>query len=169
MANIIKAGNSAGGFAVTPDNTGALEIKTGAAAGGTTAIAIDASQNVTFANNSTVTGNLAVTGTVTATGGVSGAAGLGVGQTWTNVSASRAYSTTYTNSTGKPIMVSVFSSTPAASAAVCSFFVNGAFVGGFGMSQSGGISNGNTFIVPAGSTYSVTATNFNAPTWNELR
>lgn len=94
---------------------------------------------------------------------------IGVGQTWQNVSASRAYSTTYTNSTGKPIMVSIFATNLTAAAASCSFFVNGAFVGGFGMSQSGGIDAGNTFIVPAGATYSVTNTNFSSPTWNELR
>lgn len=58
MANIIKAGNSAGGFAVTPDSTGILEIKTGAAAGGTTALTIDASQNATFAGNLNVSGVL---------------------------------------------------------------------------------------------------------------
>jgi len=94
---------------------------------------------------------------------------LGVGQTWTNVSGSRAYSTTYTNSTGKPIMVSIFATNSTAAPATCSFYVNGAFVGGFGMSQSGGIDNGGTFIVPAGATYSVTNSNFSAPTWNELR
>ena len=36
--------------------------------------------------------------------------GIGTGsQAWTNVTASRAFSTTYTNTTGKPIMVSDFS------------------------------------------------------------
>lgn len=34
---------------------------------------------------------------------------FGVGQTWQNVKASRALSTTYTNTTGKPILVSVCS------------------------------------------------------------
>lgn len=32
---------------------------------------------------------------------------VGVGQTWQNVASSRAFNTTYTNSTGKPIFVSV--------------------------------------------------------------
>lgn len=35
------------------------------------------------------------------------AAQLGVGQTWQNVSASRAASVTYTNTTGRPIQISV--------------------------------------------------------------
>ena len=60
MANIITAGNSTnGGTAITTDTSGTLEIKTGTGSG-TTAITIDASQNVTIA------------GTLTASGGVSG-------------------------------------------------------------------------------------------------
>lgn len=94
---------------------------------------------------------------------------LGSGQTWTNVSASRAYSTTYTNSTGKAIMVSILASTPSATQATCNFYVDGVSIGGFGMAQAGGIQNGGSFIVPAGSTYYVTASNFTAPSWFELR
>jgi len=169
MANIIKVGSTSAGFTTTPDQSGELQIRTGQAAGGVTAVTIDASQNVSFAANSTVAGNLTVTGTVTATGGVSGAAGLGVGQTWTNVTASRAFGTTYTNSTGKPIMVSITAVTPAASAASATFFVSGVGIGAFGMSQSGGITNGGTFIVPAGLTYSVSVTNFSLSNWSELR
>jgi hypothetical protein len=57
MANIIKAGNAAGGLAVTPDNTGILQIKTGSGAG-TTALTIDTSQNATLAAALAVTGAL---------------------------------------------------------------------------------------------------------------
>jgi hypothetical protein len=78
MANTIIAGNGTNnGLAVTSDATGALNILTGSG-GGTAAISIDSSQNVTMAANQTVTGNLSVTGnttitgTITATGGVSG-------------------------------------------------------------------------------------------------
>jgi hypothetical protein len=163
MANIIKVGNTVNGYTTTPDQSGALEIRTGLLAGGTPAITVDASQNVSIAGNTTVAGNLAVTGTVT------GAAGLGVGQTWTNVTTSRAFGTTYTNSTGKPIMVSITAATPAASAASVTFFVSGVGIGAFGMSQSGGITNGGTFIVPAGLTYSASATNFSLSNWSELR
>jgi hypothetical protein len=60
MANSITAGNSSnGGTAIVTDTSGTLEIKTGTGSG-TTAISIDASQNVTIA------------GTITASGGVSG-------------------------------------------------------------------------------------------------
>jgi len=69
MANLITAGNSTNnGFAVTSDNTGALNILTGSGAG-TNAITIDASQNVAMTANQTVAGNLTVTGTLNASGG----------------------------------------------------------------------------------------------------
>jgi hypothetical protein len=45
-----------------------------------------------------------VKGYMTANGRVEG---IGVGQTWQNVTASRALGTTYTNTTGKPIMVAI--------------------------------------------------------------
>jgi len=76
MANLITAGNSTNnGFAVTSDNTGALNILTGSGAG-TNAITIDASQNVAMTANQTVTGNLSVTGNALA---VAGAIGYGTG------------------------------------------------------------------------------------------
>lgn len=62
MATTIIAGNATNGLALTPDNTGILELKTGTGAG-TTAISINASQVVTMP------GNLVVTGTVTAGAG----------------------------------------------------------------------------------------------------
>jgi hypothetical protein len=93
MANTIIAGNGTNnGLAVTSDATGALNILTGSG-GGTAAISIDSSQNVTVAGNvtasgtlavtsdQTVGGNLTVTGTVTATGGVSSANSL---RAWVN-------------------------------------------------------------------------------------
>jgi hypothetical protein len=43
---------------------------------------------------------------------------LGYGQTWQNVSGSRATSTTYYNTTGKPILVSIYSATSAAALTV---------------------------------------------------
>ena len=58
MANIITAGNSTnGGTAITTDTSGTLDIKTGTGSG-TTAISVDASQNVTTAANLTVTGSI---------------------------------------------------------------------------------------------------------------
>ena len=67
MATIIKAGNATDGLALTADNTGILQIKTGTGSG-TTALTIDASQNATFA------GTLA-SGAITSTGAISGTTG----------------------------------------------------------------------------------------------
>jgi hypothetical protein len=72
MANTITAGNGTNnGLAVTSDATGALNILTGSG-GGTAAISIDSSQNVTMAANLSVTGNTTVTGTLSATNGITG-------------------------------------------------------------------------------------------------
>lgn len=62
MANIIKAGDSTGGFAITPDQSGILEFRTGNISGGTTALSIDAAQNAILA------ASLAVAGTITSNG-----------------------------------------------------------------------------------------------------
>jgi len=59
MASTITAGNATNGLALSCDNTGILELKTGTGSG-TTGLTIDASQNATFA------------GTITATNGVTG-------------------------------------------------------------------------------------------------
>jgi len=55
MASEIKAGNATDGLSVSSDNTGTLNIKTGTGAG-TTAISIDASQNVAIPGTLTVGG-----------------------------------------------------------------------------------------------------------------
>jgi len=61
----------------------------------------------------TVTGNLPAANLTGALPAISGAAltgidaGIGVGQTWTDVTSSRAKTTEYQNTTGKPIMISV--------------------------------------------------------------
>jgi hypothetical protein len=84
---------------------------------------------------------------------------LGYGQTWQNVTGSRAAATTYYNTTGKPITVKVVSGTS----------LGGVTVGGVVVTS--GISANvitDTFVVPAGMSYSiVTLTGgFN---WLELR
>jgi hypothetical protein len=78
--------------------------------------------------------------------------GLGLNQTWTDVTASRAFSTTYTNTTGKPIQVIVECTT--------SGFGGGVFltVGGqslpYAFFYSGAVQGFSTAaIVPPGATY----------------
>lgn len=63
MPTIITAGNATNGLVMTPDNTGALELKTGTGAG-TTAVTISTAQAVTFAGAATVTGAATLTGGV---------------------------------------------------------------------------------------------------------
>lgn len=98
------------------------------------------------------------------------AAIFGVGQSWQNVTASRAANgTTYTNSTPKPIMVAVSHN---AAAPNISYLVN---VDGLMMARpnwpdtySGG-AIAVSFWVPPGSTYSVLGTGVTAMAWREYR
>lgn len=98
--------------------------------------------------------------------------GLGVGQTWQNVTGSRALGTTYTNSTGRPIMIMVFVTSAASYGFIqCSF--NGAAtttVGGTGwIGSASNFQGGVTLIIPAGQTYNVTVTSGSLSNWMELR
>ena len=119
--------------------------------------------SATFTGN--VTGNVSgssgsCTGnSVTATTATNAVNVIGVGQTWQNVAGSRSSGTNYTNSTGKPIMVSI---TSIGTARIT--------VGGVVAAQSG-INNATSqicVIVPNGTTYSLNA---GAPIglWAELR
>ena len=95
---------------------------------------------------------------------------IGVGQTYQDVTSSRAFATTYTNSTGKPITLNVRcnSNTQVNYSAI----VSGVTVNIIKHLASDAITQAvNCLIIPSGSTYSVTATGgtpLNA-TWIELR
>jgi len=94
---------------------------------------------------------------------------FGKNQSWTNVTSSRAFSSTYTNNTGKAISVSVtgFCSTPAGNQG--NLIVDGVVIGIFGNYGSGSYANG-FMIVPNGSTYAVSnLVNLTLSTWYELR
>jgi hypothetical protein len=85
---------------------------------------------------------------------------LGVGQTWQDVSASRSAGVAYTNSTGKPIMVSIMETTNT----TAELYVGSVKVAGAtGTAVDGTIST----IVPNGSTYQLNAGGFLV--WAELR
>jgi hypothetical protein len=96
---------------------------------------------------------------------------IGVGQTWTSVTGSRAFGTTYTNSTGRPIMVML----DASNHTHASWGIATPTVGGVTLPGARSINNQSTailcFIVPSGATYVVansgTAMVINA--WAELR
>ena len=83
------------------------------------------------------------------------ASSFGVGQTWQNLTSSRASGVTYTNSTGKPILV------------IVNTYGGTSIVDGVTLRYIGFDTEGDwSFIVPSGSTYSVTG---NIQSWAELR
>ncbi len=93
---------------------------------------------------------------------------IGYSQTWQNVTASRAVSTTYTNSTGKPIMVCISGNPPSGNAG--RFSINGSVVA----FDSGAANVGTNwdFIIPNGNTYAITfasGSSWNISAWMELR
>lgn len=122
-------------IALKPNGDGSAEIQVN----GVTRIAISAAGVVTMPNTPNTQ--------------------LGVGQAWQDVTASRAFNTTYTNSTDKPIVVNAGST----SSTNIVFLVNGVLA-----NVSGPFNTGNTIIVPPGSTYRLnsSATLF---FWSELR
>ena len=83
---------------------------------------------------------------------------IGYGQTWQNVSGSRASGTTYYNTTGRPIMVRTQSVTAAGS---CQATVGG-------VTDSNITLNNIVLIVPAGMSYSITLAG-GVQVWMELR
>jgi hypothetical protein len=87
---------------------------------------------------------------------------ISVGQTWQDLTASRANSTTYYNTTGKPIMVSI-AFTPQGGGSIT---VNGLAVG-FGASVSSASNGGCNALVPVGGSYS--SSNPGLLAWYELR
>lgn len=104
-----------------------------------------------------ITGNAATA--TNATTATSDSQHLGIGQTWQDVSSSRVAGTTYTNTTGKPIMVNIYF---AGSNSAIYAIVNGV---SFCIAANGGFSMAGTVLVPPSATYSVGA----FTTWHELR
>ena len=109
-------------------------------------VTINGTAGITFNNSST-----------------SSVGGLGDGQTWQNMTASRSSGVTYTNSTGKPISIIV---TCGLNGSTISLTIAGSVRQSMGNTGAG---NGNvTGIVPNGATYSVTAPS-TIDNWSELR
>lgn len=95
--------------------------------------------------------------------------GLGYGQVWQDVTASRAWNTTYTNTTGKPIQVSLAARDTVAGNLSIELFVSGVNIANhyLGASTHATVSA----IVPPGETYRVERrdTNDTITSWAELR
>ena len=99
---------------------------------------------------------------------------IGIGQTWTNVTGSRSLGVTYTNNTGKPIMVTVnmnLSSTGSV-ASLFAVYINGISTFGSTLNNANAsavsLTMPSTFIVPNGQTYAVSATFSTVASWWEL-
>jgi hypothetical protein len=90
---------------------------------------------------------------------------IGVGQTWQDVTSSRALSTSYTNSSGKPIQVNV--TTAAGTTSSMTAVVNGVTIMN-PATNTAGVRLMVNFIVPNGVTYSVTSSTA-VSIWAELR
>jgi hypothetical protein len=174
MAVTINASTSAG-LVTSADTSGDLNIQSG----GSTKIAVTSagvSLSTPLAAGSGGTGlsSVGTSGNVLTSNGTawvsSAAGGIGVGQTWQNVLGSRVFGTTYYNTTGKPICVSVGSYGNAG--AWTSASVSGSTIQY--SSQSGGSGyqvSPMVFIVPDTASYSVSSAG--GPTtlsvWWELR
>ena len=93
--------------------------------------------------------------------------GIGVDQTWQNVTSSRSSGTVYTNNTGKPIMVCV--TTAMGTNQRIEAEVGGVKIMDHGGSTVYGAMGINPFIVPNNTTYEVTTTQGTIAIWAELR
>jgi hypothetical protein len=104
------------------------------------------------------------------------ATSIGVGQTWQSVIGSRSTGTTYTNSTGRPIMVSVSCVSTSSPGGAFGFQINGTRVAWQGAAQSASVASFSniTIIIPNGVTYlvesgSVSNGGISVSYWYELR
>ena len=188
MSSIAIAGNTSGSISISaPDvsgsNTLTLPVATDTLAG------IAATQTLTNktltspALSGTVTGTYTLGGTPTLTAPALGTpasgvltnctgtanslnAGIGVNQTWQNVLASRAATTVYTNSSGKPIFVAAWCSNATGNMTLT---VGSIVVSFFDPDTANSLRMTVNGIVPDGSTYFVTLTTNTLSGWSELR
>lgn len=93
------------------------------------------------------------------------ASSFGVGQTWQDLTSSRVSGVTYTNSTGKPIAVSITLTDQGFSNYLV--YVNGVLVINIWDYGSSG-ANHSFFIVPTGASYAISTGNI-IELWSELR
>ena len=155
-------GGTTGTLPVSRGGTGATSFTSGALlkGAGTSAVSVASASDIVGQIGST-----AVTNATNATTATNVTNGFGVGQTYQDVTSSRAFSTTYTNSTSKTIFV-WYGSTSAGG-----FYTVDGYVGG----NLAATCRSDTyfrpsicFAVPSGSTYSITS-NANLAYWLELR
>lgn len=114
-----------------------------------------------------------LSGAVPVANGGTGATGgaLGTGQTWQNVTASRSFGPNYVNTTGKPIVVTVWGqSGGVAGNKAVQIFTDGGASGINGFYTSTGNNYATiTCVIPAGGNYSAGADGVALGGWVELR
>lgn len=97
---------------------------------------------------------------------------IAIGQSYVDVNTSRALGTTYTNTTSKPIVVTVTTVALTGTSGTMQMFVNGALLQDFfHQADAAAVLKFTTMcIVPVNHTYSVTATgDLTLSSWVELR
>ena len=152
---------ASGGSFITSSNIGSQSVNYATSAG--SASSASSATNATNATNASYASTQATSdnSTLIATTAFVKNAGLGWGQSYTDVTSSRANGSTYTNNTGKPIYVVVAGvGTPA------NFLVDGVVVASTGLNSNVPIAV-FYMIVPSGSTYGVTSMTISK--WTELR
>jgi hypothetical protein len=171
-------GNVTGNVTGNTSGTAANVTGTVAVANGGTGLTTLTANNVMLGNGTSAPTFVApgTSGNVLTSNGTTWAStaptgGIGSSQSWTDVTSTRSAGTTYTNSTGKPIFVSVYTNL-ANNAVTYSFTVAGVVVQSAQIGQSGyGVPSALTIggIVPNGATYSISLTNTSVNEWIELR
>ena len=144
------------GLVLTSDTSGELKLQ----ANGADIATVDSS-GITMASGKGLSGDGS---------SLTGISSLGVGQTWTNVTASRAIATQYTNTTGKPILV-VISCTGNGPNGLFGAVVDGSTIMYSPSTASSGYWTSVSFVVPNGSTYNTNqqGANVTLGLWWELR
>ena len=154
---------------ISGDTSGTATLQAQAIAGNTTLTLPTTSGNVALQSGDLGTPSAIVLTNATGTAN-SLNAGIGVNQTWQNVTASRALGTTYTNSTGKPICATVAVSSSTAGVSSLQKIINGVTIASDNeYGPNSGYVTGLDLIIPNGATYSFTASNASLSTWFELR
>lgn len=153
--------------ALTTDVTGTLPVANGGTGATTfTSGAIlkgDGTSAVSAASAADIVAAISTTAVALSTNSTNA---IGYNQTWQNVLSSRSNGATYTNSTGKPIMVSV-TANPTSNNQSISATVGGVSLGSL-ILTAGYTAGGFQFIVPTGTTY-VVSTSGSLTAWAELR
>ena len=142
--------------------TGACELRNGSLVG----VSVDNS-GVASAATATAGTNTTQLATTAFAKTVAESNAIGVGQTWQNVTASRVLSTTYTNSSGKPIMIA-FKAAYNATSALTSLTIGSEVIESNYIGPT--LNNGDTVygIVPNNTTYSISSSK-GIGKWMELR